>query len=165
MLLLTTCILAFGLGCGEPDMEPPTRGAASTAPIDSSVRSPTVDPGRTQALRLVRRPLAIASPTTTGPSFQVRLRFNRKLPNKSGGANVDVILGDEAQGEVPTQPYGRRSRYCYVDVINDYDDPALVGANVGSRVPLIVRVRTQTVFRGRVTLQSRRRVGALHCGR
>ena len=160
-------MLVLVVGCGETDRQPSVGDRGRQAVTTPSVAQRVSAYGNgTQRYRLARPPLVISAVSSDPLVFQVRLRFNRELPHRSGGASLDVVLGDDATGDIPPQRYGRRARHCYVDVIiDDYADHALRGARVGSRVPLLVRVRTGTVFRGMATLQPRSRVGALHCGR
>ncbi len=171
---------AFVLGaCGaEPDSQVQRDqdvAQVTTASMPAQTRTANT-PAQTASrrpYRIVGEPVALIEATSDGPMFQVRARFNRKLPADSEGAFAAVLLG-EAGLDTPLSPFGRRSRRCYVGVIgNDFDAPGLCGVMAGSRVLLTIRVpsRGPIVTRRTVTLlraqsqASTNAIASLHCGR
>jgi hypothetical protein len=118
--------------------------------------------------RVIRGPIALIEPTSSGPAFQVRVRMSARLPTDDQGVNANVLVGTSGS-DAPPVPFGRRSRHCYAAVIgNDVHggDPKLKDAHQGTVVPVSIRVRGQATITKPVVLNSQRAdISALGCGK
>ncbi len=107
---------------------------------------------------LVRAPVVIVEETSSGPAFQVRVRFTRRPPSDAQGLKVNVLVG-RAGSDAPLAAYGNRGRRCFTASIgNDVGggDPALDDVRPGSRVRVSVRVEGQPSIVRSVTARSKR---------
>lgn len=140
----------------------------TSSTVAHSTTSPTVRHGNTHH-HLVHRPVVIVEPTSSGPAFQVRLRFDSAPPSDAQGVKLNVLVG-RAGADAPAQRYGERNRYCYeLSIGNDVNggDPSLKNASAGAKVRVSVRVAGQPAIVHTETLHSRRgarsAIAALGC--
>jgi len=165
-VVLAAGTAVLGACSGQPPTAPAhtrTQGSAASA---SAVRAAS-----RSRYRLVHPAVAIVQETSSGPAFQVRVRFHRKPPSDAQGLKVDILIG-KAGSDAPPAPYGNRARHCYAASIGDDvdgGDPALEDVRAGMRVRVSVRVSGQPSLVRSVTLRSvtgsHGPLAALGCGR
>jgi hypothetical protein len=121
-------ILALGLlGCAS------AQGPADGAPTI------TARTGMRDQPQLAARPVAVK----LGSTFEVRVRFRRRLPaNADGtGAGAEFSLGPSTTDHAPVRMRGSRG-FCYRQTLyNDLDTPSLRQAHAGSTLRLKITVR------------------------
>jgi hypothetical protein len=159
------CVILAACG-GGPDAAPAANATNST------VAPPAATPAtaRTRYL-LVRLPVAIVEETSSGPAFQVRVRFDRRPPSDAQGVKVNILVG-RSGSDAPPAAYGDRGRFCYTASIgNDVGggDPTLDDVRPGSRVRVSVRISGQPSIVRSVTARSktsaREPLATLSCGK
>jgi hypothetical protein len=137
-------ILALGLpGCGS------AQGPADGAP------KITARTGMRNRPQHAARPVAVK----LGSTFEVRVRFRRRLPaNADGtGAGAEFSLGPSTTDHAPVRMRGSRG-FCYRQTLyNDLDKPSLRQAHAGSTLTLTL---TLTVRGGRRPLVRRVKLSA-----
>lgn len=143
---------------------------ASTASPSGAVQSVEISRVERAAeeYRLAKPPIGLLQSTSEGALVQVRFRMNRALPQDQQGARAEVLIG-EAGTDSPPRAFANKRHHCYAAVVgNDFDEPVLRGANVGTTVPLLVRVRRRgrrSTIRAAMRLRSgKSSVSSLNCG-
>ena len=139
---VTTAILGLCAvaACGQPSPRSSSHPSERIVATANGVASSSAP--RVKSYRLARPPIGLLQATSDGDLVQVRFRLNRALPRDSEGPIASVLIG-KAGADAPPQAFGYRSRYCYAAVIgNDFDEPVLRGAKIGTIVPLTIQVRS-----------------------
>jgi len=153
---------AIASGCGTPARSAQAQMSRDPAGSGSAASNTRV--------ALVRPLVAKLEETSSGPAFQVRVRFNRRVPTDAQGPRLNVLVGSSGS-DAPPQAFGGRDRHCYAASIgNDFggDDPELKNVHSGSTVTVRVRIpgQAQIVEKVRLKTGSRARsaFAALGCG-
>jgi hypothetical protein len=129
--------------------------------------APRVKPAtKTLRFRPTKPALVIVFANDSAPYFQVRLRFNRRLPVARNGVAANFVVG-AAGSDDPPVAFGNRTRHCYASSVgNDLGDPALKDAHDGTVVKVSIRIRGQPQIVQHITARDSRHadVAALGCG-
>jgi hypothetical protein len=106
--------------------------------------------------------VALVEQTTSGPSFQVRVRLNRTLRK-----TANFFIGRVSADADPV-PFGNRARHCYATANGDdgrNHDPGLDAIKVGGRVRVTINIAGHPTLVRTVTLHSKHYdITRLGCG-
>lgn len=152
----TFCLLVCSSACPTPSVK---TGVAHEAP---RVKRAT----KTLRFRPTKPALVIVFANDSAPYFQVRLRFNRRLPVARYGVAANFLVGAAGSDDSPVA-FGNRTRHCYASAVgNDFGDPALEDAHDGTVVKVSIRIHGQRQIVQHVTARDSRHadVASLGCG-